>query len=96
MLTSVVQGDTVDDLPGLLQNNLDLSRLLSSVDLGLLVQSFLGANRTLSLSNKCQASFVDMTFPLPQLTPQNMAGFNALDTVNHPILQCKCNLLFGT
>ena len=73
----------------MLQTYVDLSQVLSGIDLGLLIQTYLKANTTLWLSKKCQASFVDMTFPLPVLTPENMAGFNALNTLNHPILQCK-------
>ena len=72
-----------------MQKYADLSQVMSGVDLGLLIQTYLKANTTLSLSKKCQAAFVDMTFPLPVLTPETMAGLNALNALNHPLLQCE-------
>ncbi|XP_066920656.1 nose resistant to fluoxetine protein 6-like [Clytia hemisphaerica] len=60
---------------------------LKTLDIGQLVQDFLNASTAMVLSRKCQDAFLDMTFPTPNLTAENMAGLRALDTLNHPILQ---------
>ena len=60
---------------------------LKTMDLGQFIQDFLNASTTMTLSRKCQDAFLDMTFPTPNLTAENMVGLKALDTLNHPILQ---------